>query len=203
MIATVVLAIGVGVISPGPTFIVVARTALSTTPRLGRITAVGVGTASLAFSVLAAAGVSAVLTYLGWLFAVLKVAGGVYLVVLAVRMWRSHGTSAIPEQAGGVRRAYLTGLVTQLSNPKTIVIYGSVFVALLPPHASAGTLIALPIATTTVEVVWYTLVASVLARPRPQRLYLRWSRVIDRIAGTFLGALGAWFAVDGVRQVLR
>jgi threonine/homoserine/homoserine lactone efflux protein len=203
VIATVVLAIAVGVISPGPTFIVVARTALSTTPRLGRITAVGVGTASLVFSVLAAAGVSAVLAYLGRLFAVLKVAGGVYLVVLAVRMWRSHATAAVPEQAGGVRRAYLTGLVTQLSNPKTIVIYGSVFVALLPSHAAVGTLVALPIATTTVEVLWYTLVATTLSRPRPQRLYLGWSRVIDRIAGTFLGALGAWFAVDGLREVLR
>ena len=203
MVIAVVLAIGVGVISPGPTFIVVARTALASTPRLGRITAAGVGTASLTFSVLAAAGISAVLAYLGWLFAVLKVAGGVYLVVLAVRMWRSHGTDAVPAGTVGVRRAYLTGLVTQLSNPKTIVVYGSVFVALLPAHASAATLIALPIATTTVEVLWYALVATVLSRPRPQRVYLRWSRAIDRVAGTFLGALGAFFAIDGVREVLR
>ncbi len=160
VIATVVLAITVGVISPGPTFIVVARTALSATPRLGRIAALGVGTASLAFSVLAAAGVSAVLAYVGWLFVVLKVAGGAYLVVLAVRLWRSHGTSGIPVGIEGDRRAYMTGLLTQLSNPKTIVIYGSVFVTLLPPHTSVATLIALPIATTAVEVLWYSLVAT-------------------------------------------
>jgi threonine/homoserine/homoserine lactone efflux protein len=103
----------------------------------------------------------------------------------------------------GGRRAYISGLLTQLSNPKTIVIYGSVFVTLLPPHVSAGTLIALPIATTTVEVLWYGVVATVLSRPRPQGLYLRWSRTIDRVAGSFLGALGAWFAVDGIRQALR
>ena len=203
VIATVVLAITVGVISPGPTFIVVARTALSATPRLGRIAALGVGTASLAFSVLAAAGVSAVLAYVGWLFVVLKVAGGAYLVVLAVRLWRSHGTSGIPVGIEGDRRAYMTGLLTQLSNPKTIVIYGSVFVTLLPPHTSVATLIALPIATTAVEVLWYSLVATTLSRPRPQRLYLRWSRTIDRVAGTFLGALGVYFAIDGVRQALR
>ena len=203
VIVAVVLAIGVGVISPGPTFIVVARTALASSPRLGRIAAAGVGTASLAFAVLATAGVSAVLAYVDWLFVLLKVAGGAYLVVLGVRLWRSHGSTAMGGGVEGGRRAYISGLLTQLSNPKTIVIYGSVFVTLLPPHVSVGTLIALPIATTTVEVLWYGVVATVLSRPRPQGLYLRWSRTIDRVAGSFLGALGAWFAVDGIRQALR
>lgn len=203
---TIMGVIAVGAISPGPSVIVVARTALSAGPSEGRLAAAGIGAAGLVFSVIAVTGLSVALVYAGWLFTVLKVAGGIYLVYLGVRMWLAHRTGA-PVEAGEVRveprRAFLSAMLTHLSNPKVIVVYGSIFATALPHDASVATLVAVPIGVTLVETTWYLIVATVLSLPGPQRVYARSVGVVDRVAGTFLGGLGAYFAVDGIRKALR
>jgi threonine/homoserine/homoserine lactone efflux protein len=65
---TIVAAIGLGAISPGPSFIMVARTALASTPAHGRLAALGIGTASLTFSVAAVSGLRVAFLYAEWLF---------------------------------------------------------------------------------------------------------------------------------------
>ncbi|MFI2365127.1 LysE family translocator [Promicromonospora sp. NPDC019610] len=203
---TIVGVIALGAISPGPSFIVVARTALAAGPGEGRLAAVGIGAASLVFSVIAVTGLGVALVYAGWLFTVLKVAGGIYLVYLGVRMWLARRTGA-PVEAGemrvGSRRAFLSAMLTHLSNPKTIVVYGSIFATALPHDASVATLVAVPLGVTLVESAWYLIVATVLSRTGPQRVYARSVGVVDRVAGTFLGGLGAYFAVDGIRTAVR
>jgi threonine/homoserine/homoserine lactone efflux protein len=52
------------------------------------------------------------------------------------------------------------------------------------------------------EAVWYLIVATVLSRPAPRRVYLRSARAIDRLAGSVMGGLGAYFAIDGVRRAV-
>ncbi|WP_423464350.1 LysE family translocator [Promicromonospora sp. MS192] len=205
-LVTIVGVIALGAVSPGPSFIVVAQTALSAGPRKGRLAAAGIGAASLVFSVIAVTGLGVALVYAGWLFTVLKVAGGIYLVYLGVRMWRAHRTGA-PVEAGqaraGSRRAFVPAMLTHLSNPKTIVVYGSIFATALPHDASVATLVAVPVGVTLVETAWYLIVATVLSAPGPQRVYARSVGVVDRVAGTFLGGLGAYFAVDGIRTAVR
>ena len=203
---TIVGVIALGAMSPGPSFIVVARTALSAGPRQGRLAAVGIGAASLVFSVIAVTGLGVALTYAGWLFTVLKVAGGIYLVYLGVRMWLAHRTGQVVhagEPRENMSRALVPAMLTHLSNPKTIVVYGSIFATALPHDASLATLVAVPVGVTLVETGWYLVVATVLSTPGPQRAYARSVGVVDRVAGTFLGGLGAYFAIDGIRTALR
>lgn len=203
---TIIGVIALGAMSPGPTFIVVARTALSASPREGRLAAAGIGAASLIFSVIAATGLGVALVYAGWMFTVLKVAGGMYLVYLGVRMWRAHRTGQIvqvEEPRKNASRAFLPAMLTHLSNPKTIVVYGSIFATALPHDASLTTLVAVPAGVTLVETGWYLVVATVLSTPGPQRAYARSVGVVDRVAGTFLGGLGAYFAIDGIRTAVR
>lgn len=203
---TIMGVIALGAISPGPSFIVVARTALSAGPSASRMAAAGIGAAGLVFSLIAVTGLSVALVYAGRLFTVLKVAGGIYLVYIGVRMWLAHRTGT-PVEAGevraGSRRAFLSAMLTHLSNPKTIVVYGSIFATALPHDASVATLVAAPVGVTLVETAWYLIVATVLSMPAPQRVYARSVGVVDRVAGTFLGSVGAYFAVDGIRAAVR
>ncbi len=205
-LSTIVGVIALGAMSPGPSFIVVARTALSAGPGQGRLAAAGIGAASLVFSVIAVTGLSVALVYAGWLFTVLKVAGGIYLVHLGVRMWRARRSGAAVEAGEvrvGMRQAFLSAMLTHLSNPKTIVVYGSIFATALPHDASVATLVAVPVGVTIVETGWYLIVATILSAPAPQRVYARSVGVVDRVAGTFLGGLGAYFAVEGIREAVR
>jgi threonine/homoserine/homoserine lactone efflux protein len=201
---TIAGAIAIGAVSPGPSFVMVAQTALSTTPRNGLVAALGIACGGLVFATVATTGLGAALVYAGPLFLVLKVAGGIYLMYLGVRLWRaSHEEPTTADMQGiATRRTFTTALLTQLSNPKAIVVYGSVFATALPLHPARWLLIALPLAVTAVEAGWYLIVATVMSRPAPRRAYLRSARAIDRLAGSAMGGLGAYFAIDGVRRAV-
>jgi threonine/homoserine/homoserine lactone efflux protein len=205
-IATAVIgilgAILVGAMSPGPSFVVVARTAAARTRADGISAAIGMGVGGVVFAALALLGLHSLINQFTGLYAILKVAGGIYLLALAVALWRSHGESiAAAADAELVRRhgrSFTLGLTTQLSNPKTIVVYGSIFAALLPQDVPLWASATLLLGVFTIEAGWYGLVAVALSSARPRAAYLRWRRRVDRMTGTVLGALGLRLIVEGV-----
>src|ERR1700761_1462722 len=176
-------AIMLGVISPGPSFIVVARNAIGLSRRAGLAAALGIGTGGLAFSCLALLGLFTLLTEVQWLYVGLKVAGGLYLIYLGYRMWRGAAAPLSLDDlqnggssgGGGGRanclRSYRAGLTTQLSNPKAAVIYASIFAALLPPHPPGWCYAVLPPALFAIEVGWYAAVAVLFSSGSMRRLY--------------------------------
>jgi threonine/homoserine/homoserine lactone efflux protein len=204
--AAILVAITLGAISPGPSFVYVARGALSRGRRTASISAVGMGIGGVAFALLALFGLSAILHYAEWAYLGLKVLGGAYLVYLGIRMWRGAGhaspeATAAPRQPGWRTLVEATGV--QVSNPKAVVVYGSIFAALLPVDPSAAMLVALPPAIFVIETGWYLIVAAMFSASAPRRVYARFSRRVDRIAAVVLGGLGAVFAIDGARAALR
>src|SRR5216683_6554114 len=135
-------AVTLGAISPGPSFVFVARTSLALSRRDGIAAALGMGAGGVIFAALALAGLQAVLANVAWLYAGLRFAGGLYLLYLAFRLWRGAAEPVIvpgtaERRAPGTFRSFCLGLATQLSNPKTAVVYGSIFAALLPPAPPA------------------------------------------------------------------
>ena len=76
-------AIALGAISPGPSFIVVARNAMSLSRPHGLATASGMGLGAGVFALLALLGLHALFNALPLAFLALKVLGGLYLIYLA------------------------------------------------------------------------------------------------------------------------
>lgn len=77
-----------GVISPGPSFIFVARNAVARSRLHGMVTALGTGAGAAIFSIMAMLGLQKVLTAVPELFIGLKVAGGLYLLWLGYNIFR-------------------------------------------------------------------------------------------------------------------
>ena len=77
-----------GVISPGPSFIFVARNAVARSRLHGMVTALGTGAGAAIFSIMAMLGLQKVLTAVPELFIGLKVAGGIYLLWLGYKIFR-------------------------------------------------------------------------------------------------------------------
>lgn len=194
-VASVLGALLLGAMSPGPSFVLVARNAIGASRRAGIVTALGMGIGGIAFSAVALAGLYTILAMVSWLYAALKIAGGLYLLYLAVKIWRSalqpialaDNTSA---QKTGTKSAFWLGLVTQLSNPKTAIVYGSIFVSLLPQHPPTWCYVALPPLVFLVEAGWYTVVALCFSSPHPRAIYLRAKAWIDRLAASVIAVLG-------------
>jgi threonine/homoserine/homoserine lactone efflux protein len=193
----IVAALAAGTISPGPSFVMVARTAASASRAEGVAAAWGMGVGGAAFAVVALLGLQGFLLAVPSLYLALKVAGGLYLAYIGWRMWAGAGAALDGVEAAAsapTRRAlypaFVRGLSTQLSNPKTAIVYASVFAAFLPAEHSLGFSLAVVVAMFCIEAGWYAVVAVALSSQAPRNVYLRYKRWVDRAAGGVMMALG-------------
>ncbi|RKP44343.1 LysE family translocator [Trinickia fusca] len=194
-VMAILVALLLGAMIPGPSFVLVARNSISLSRTAGLATALGMGAGGILFGSLALAGLYTLLQAVEWLYIALKLAGGAYLVYMASKIWRGAAqpmTADVDMQARSfnARKSFWIGLSTQLSNPKTAIWYGSIFAALLPQHPPLWCYFVLPPLVFAVEAGWYTVVALCFSSRRPRELYLRAKKWVDRVAATAIAALG-------------
>jgi threonine/homoserine/homoserine lactone efflux protein len=203
-LAGVFAALAIGAISPGPSFVMVARIAVTSSRSNGLAAALGMGVGGVLFALAALLGLQAVLVAVPSLYLVFKAAGGIYLAYLGVRIWSSAKRPLVVEgemsgNGASLPKSFALGFVTQVSNPKTAVVYASVFAAFLPAAPSVGFEVALVTMVFVLEAGWYSTVALVLASESPRRAYLRYKAGIDRMAGGVMVLLGLKLLLAGDR----
>jgi threonine efflux protein len=187
------------VASPGPAFLAVSRTAISTSRSAGLVAAAAMATGALIWAVATLFGLHILFAQAPWLYDAMRLGGAAYLIYLGVGMlrsaWRGAAATGIAPVRGG-QRTFLRALGVQLSNPKAAVFFGSIFVTLLPAAAplwvKGGALVILGIN----EFGFYGLVALVLSALRPRRIYQNAKRGLDALFGGFLTALGVKLALE-------
>ncbi len=194
-IATVAGGILFGAMSPGPSFVVVARTALAHSRSHGLAAAMGMGAGGAFFALAAVLGLVAILTNVPLLFMALKVLGAFYLFFLAFRIWSASNktlqiASNRPVRERDLGRSFATGFITQVSNPKTAIVYASIFAVALPVDASYWFGLLCVSLIFVVEAGWYSIVALLFSAEKPRSRYLASKALLDRMAATVMGALG-------------
>jgi threonine/homoserine/homoserine lactone efflux protein len=202
-LAGIVAALTIGVISPGPSFVMIARKAVSSSRSQALAAALGMGVGGLLFGTAALLGLQGVFHAVPSLYVALKVLGGLYLCYLGFIIFKS-AKQTLTVQAVGLRdvsakRSFWLGLTTQVSNPKTAVVYASVFAAFLPEQFSVGFAVALLALVFTVEAAWYSLVALGLSSAAPQKAYLSYKVWVDRAAGLVMFGLGLRLVTGAAR----
>lgn len=124
---------------PGPALLLMLARGIDLGPRGAVATAVGLSLGTAVHVLAAAVGLSAVLATSATAFAVIKAAGGLYLVWLGVRRWRDR-TPLVAGRLDGTRRvrtgrqALAEGFTINALNPKVAVF----FLAFLPPFVDVG-----------------------------------------------------------------
>jgi threonine/homoserine/homoserine lactone efflux protein len=115
---------------PGPTILLVVSRSLNHGARVRRATVAGVVLGDLVAMTAAMLGAGAVLLASAGLFAALRVAGGVYLLLLGIRTWRSRGQQWITGDTADTspRRVFTESFAVTATNPKSIAF----FVAFVP-----------------------------------------------------------------------
>jgi len=181
------------VMSPGPSFLITARTAVVLSRADGIKVALGLGAGTIVWAAAALLGLNFLFHQFPWLFIGMKVAGGLFLLWIAFQIFR-HAADPVEmnEGAGNQDRhnPLLRGFLTQISNPKVVVFFGSVFVAILPSEVPGWMIVALIAIVTTNEIAWYSLVSLLFESSPVRRFYLMAKRWIDRATGALLGFLG-------------
>ncbi|SHF55159.1 LysE family translocator [Streptoalloteichus hindustanus] len=113
----------VAMITPGPDMLFVLGCGMRGGPRAGLLATAGVATSEAVHVAVAAAGLAALFAAAPVAFAVVRTVGAAYLIYLGVQVIRHRDDSQLAVPVGGGmagRRAYLTGLTTNLLNPKMV-----------------------------------------------------------------------------------
>lgn len=183
------------VISPGPNFVVIARTALIHSRRAGLQTAVGVLTGTLIWLLTGLFGVTLLLTRLPWLYEIIRIVGALYLTYLAFKILYSLYQTRInrpllsQNQATNAlngRAAYRTGLLTNLSNPASAVFFLAFFTTVLDPAASLPIKARIAMMMVLVSSSWYAFVAIFFSYRLFQKGYGRFAHWLDLLFALLL-----------------
>ena len=186
------------IVIPGPDTAVVTKNAVLGGRRGGMLTAVGVATGLLVWTLAASLGIAALLRASEVAFLALKLAGALYLTWLGVQLLR--GRDRIRETAARRPRSRGTdvrqGLLSDLGNPKIAVFFtsflpqfvhgGAVFLPLLFLGSIFAVLTLLWLAAYALLVGTST---AILKRPSVRR-------ALDRITGVVLIAFGVRLALE-------
>lgn len=192
-LAQLVLFVGtlaVAILSPGPGVIAVSQSAFA----MGRARALpygwGLALGASLWCLFALAGLTVLFRVVPWTYVALKVLGGAYLVWIAWKMWK-HAPDPLPDPADKrFGSGFWGGLILNLSNPKPALFYSAVLLSIFPATLSLGDKAAIYLTAVSVELGFYTALATLMALPLLRRRYYAAKFWIDRVAAGLIGLLG-------------
>jgi len=184
------------VLIPGTGVVYTINTGLTLKWRANLAAAVGCTLGIVPHILASILGLSALLNMSAHVFSALKIAGSMYLLYLAWKMWREAGTLEIDQKAAetGALQIALKGIAINLLNPKLTIFFFAFLPLFISPNSASPTLemvtlSAVFMSMTLIVFVLYGILASGI------RTYLiNSSKLIKRFQQAF-AVLFAAFAV--------
>ncbi len=187
--------------TPGPNMLLLVSRTLAQGRGAGFVTLAGTSSGFALHAVAAALGLSALLAAVPLAFEVVKWAGAVYLLWLAIVTWRSSDVSESAVNAPRVARAamYRQGLLTAVLNPKVAVFQLALFPQFVDPARGSVLAQSLVLALTQLVIVVAGDSVCVFAATGARRWFAQrpgWDKWSKRaLAGVFAG-LAARLAIQ-------
>ena len=205
-VLTVLLLYAAIVISPGPNLALISRLSLRREDHAAWGATIGLAFAATFYGMLAMVGLSVLLQQVGWLTRIVQIGGGLYLVWLGIQAWRHAGsmtTTAKPDGDGLVTGRYREamrglrlGALVNLSNPKGIAFFVSLYAVAVPPDTALWAKATILASSFAIEIVWYGLVILLLSTGRARRVHDRFGAWIERAIGSVLIVFGVRLATE-------
>lgn len=134
LFGTIALVHLVALMSPGPDFFFVSQTAASRSRKEAMLGVLGITLAVMIWAAVALMGLHLILQKMAWLHQIIMVGGGLYLLWMGWQLIGSarqrHKQPVQQEPVVELPRkgmSFIKGLLTNLSNPKAVIYFGSVF----------------------------------------------------------------------------
>ena len=130
------------IVTPGQDMVLVMSRSVTQGAAAGVATAAGVSVGLLGHTILATVGLGAILRTSEWLFLALKLVGAAYLLYLGIGLLLTKGGDLALGRAArrSLRRLFLDGALSNLSNPKIAVFYFAFLPQFVEPSAQQPTL---------------------------------------------------------------
>ena len=190
------------VASPGPAMLAILGTSMAAGRPSGMGLAMGVVMGSLTWGVLTAIGLSSLLAAYASALLVIKVFGGLYLLWLAYKAFRSAASPYDLDTAGAARGqrtgwGYVRrGYILAMTNPKSVLTWIAVISLGLTPDAPLWVAAVIVGGTVVLSAVINLSYALAFSTPVMVRLYGRARRGIQAAMGAFFGLAGLRLLTD-------
>lgn len=180
---------------PGPNTFLCIRYCLTSTRKVAITAACGTVTGTFIWGLAGWLGINVLFQTAPFAYLALKIAGGLYLVWLGLKLFlglrKTRGSNAVVLSRRieiPLGRAYRMGLATNLANPKTALFVASLFAATMP----VGTPFLYGVAAITemmlISTSYYVCLIGLMTHPAVAAGYLRAKRKIDvGVATVFIG----------------
>ena len=196
---TVALAHFLALLSPGPDFVLVVKSAIKNDKSKAIGVAAGIASANAFYIALCLAGVGAILASSITIMIALKIIGGIFLVFLAVQALRAKkndyadfGLDTTTNKNGHTTfvKEFATGFMSGALNPKNLLFYLSLFTVVLTNDVNLTFKISLDVWMTMVVFAWDTAVIFLLSTKKVRNQFTKSAFYIDKVTGAILGLVG-------------
>ena len=184
-----------GVMSPGPNFVSVTHRAVSASRIEALALVLGIMCVNALWAGAALFGLTTIFKLFPWMFWVTKLFGASYLIWFGVQLLRKSGNPLPAKPTTRLSnadffKAFRQGVVTNLSNPKSMVFYASIFSSAVPAQASTATLIGMVLMVALLALLWYGGIALMLSGNKVEQAYRKTKPLIERGCGGLLIIFG-------------
>lgn len=179
---------GIAVLIPGPNFLITAHIGANHSRKTVLFAVLGIVLGTIIWGVSGFLGITILFAVAPWSYLALKLIGGAYLIYLGITiLFFQHkpngGDNAIHNLPIQPLSALKTGLLTNLTNPKTAIFVTSLFAAILPLEPSSAEGIMTVFSMGLISALWYGGVGLFFTSPIIRHGYQQIHRWIDRLAG--------------------
>jgi len=203
LLFTICLLHFVAQLSPGPDILLIAKSAASTTRQNALKIIAGISAGIVVWVILTLVGFTVLIDQFPWIQQVLMVLGGVFLAKMGWAMLKGgvhsfknrHQTDDDTNGQVQAKNYFMLGLWTNLSNPKTLIYFSSVFSLALSSSASDYLKAQLALIIPLQTFITFTLLMLLISQPKIKILYQRSGSYIDMMSGGLflLFALWLWY----------
>lgn len=197
-------------LSPGPDVLLIAKSSASTTRANTLKIILGISVGIVVWVVLTLSGFTVLIEKFPWIQQVLMLVGGFFLAKMGYAMLKGglktrtqsfdlDVVSADNElNQASQPKYFLQGLFTNLSNPKTLIYFSSVFSLALTSSANQHLKTQLAIIIPLQTFLVFTLFMLIMSMPKIKQLYQRSGSYIDMVSGGLFLIFAIWLWVDAI-----
>ena len=178
--------------TPGPDVLLIAKSSASTTRTNTLKIILGISVGILVWVVLTLLGFTVLITQFPWIQQVLMLIGGLFLAKMGWAMLKG-GLATLNQsfeidtsqanQESKSQNYFLLGLFTNLSNPKTLIYFSSVFSLALSSSASSDLKTQLAVIIPIQTFLVFALFMLIMSMPKIKAAYQRSGSYIDVLSG--------------------
>ena len=197
-----------GLLSPGPDFFYVSRTAAMHSRRTALYGVIGITLGMSIWATAAVLGLAIVFKTMPALQGIVMALGGGYLFYLGVKMARVttnvvfDETNLVQNHSTASKNEIIKGLLVNLSNAKVVIYFSSVMSFVLVNITETRQMLTALLIITIETFVYFYVISLLFSRPFAKRFYSRYSRYIDNVSGVIFILFGAYLIYSGALNIM-